>query len=424
MRFLSKENPDRWHQLAWWFCVITLPWYDMATNFSLILLGILSLADPELKKRFLRIKSVKWAWPFFIYYAMLLIGMFYTPDVDNGLFTLDKKITFVALPMIAIVGRELNSNFFSFLKRSFVYSCAALIFLCLILAASDFVSGGVPSNFDVNGAENYNALHPNASQIWMHFSYIQLAKWVLMHPAYLSMYLVFCLTILFTEEYSSRKEEIFHLLLSIIISCFVAMLSTRIAIIAFSISSIYLIFKKIQERQPASSIKIFIVASIFGLLLFFNPVARFRVIEEPAKTTYRADTSVTEWNSVSYRLLEWQGSWSIIQSHFFLGIGTSGWKRALTDFYSKYNSSTVGLQYNSHNQFLQTWMENGIIALLAFVFCIFGSAFRQGIDPGFVTFIIIFSLMCMTESIMERQKGIVFFTLFQTMFLAIENKSK
>jgi hypothetical protein len=127
---------------------------------------------------------------------------------------------------------------------------------------------------------------------------------------------------------------------------------------------------------------------------------------------------------VNYRLLEWEGSWSIIRDNPLFGVGTSGWKIAMSKFYSSYNSSTSGLMYNSHNQFLQTWMENGILALVVFAFCLFGSLFRPPADQSYVVFILIFSLMCLTESIVERQKGIVFFTLFQSLFLGLQNASK
>jgi O-antigen ligase len=121
--------------------------------------------------------------------------------------------------------------------------------------------------------------------------------------------------------------------------------------------------------------------------------------------------------------VEWQGSWSVIRDHLFFGVGTSGWKVALLNFYSNYNSSVAGQMLNSHNQFLQVWMENGILALIVFLFCVFGFVFRST-DRKYVVFILIFSLMCMTESVLEWQKGIVFFTMFQTLFLALEIRTK
>ncbi len=424
MNFLSRENPDRWHQLAWWLCVITLPWLEIANSISLILLVVVSGSGGGLKERLLRIKSAKWAWPFFIYYVLLLIGMAYTPDVDNGLFTLDKKITFLGLPLVAIVGRELNEEFIRFLKLSFVYSCTAVIFLCLIIASMNFLNQGEAYNFDISTAVNFKELHPDASSAWMHFSYVQLSQWGRIHPAYFSMYLVFCLVILFVERDLFQDRKWLHSIIGILMICFIALLSTRMAVIAFVFVALYFGVIKIRQSQFKPAFQILCVVLFLGFLLWLNPVARFRVIEEPMKTEYTAQTTVTQWNSVSYRLLEWQGSWSIIKNHFLFGVGTCGWKVAMNNFYSNYNSSTIGLNYNSHNQFLQTWMENGILALMVFAFCVFGYLFRASLDQSYVAFILIFSLMCLTESIVERQKGVVFFTLFQTLYLAFENKSK
>src|SRR5437870_397640 len=101
MSFLSKENVYRLYRVAWWLCVVTLPWIDVANNASLILLTLLWLADGDFKIKWQRLKSSSWAWPFLFYYLLLLIGMVYTQDTDNGLFTLDKKISFFVLPLLA-----------------------------------------------------------------------------------------------------------------------------------------------------------------------------------------------------------------------------------------------------------------------------------------------------------------------------------
>ncbi|HCW06623.1 MAG TPA: hypothetical protein DGG95_04570, partial [Cytophagales bacterium] len=107
------------------------------------------------------------------------------------------------------------------------------------------------------------------------------------------------------------------------------------------------------------------------------------------------------------------------------GVGTGAGTNAMIDFYSRFNQSTVGLTHNSHNQYLQTWMESGIVGLIAFLFCLFGFLLLKiKVPPSYLAFIIIFSLMCLTESIGERQKGVVFFTLFQSLFLGFEARPK
>jgi len=422
MNFLAKKNPDRWYQLAWWLCVVTLPWIDMANNISLISLTLLWIGEGNFVIKWQRVKSSPWIWPFLIYYSILVVGLFYTTDFDNGLFTLDKKISFLILPLIMSTGKPLPENFVKLLNRSFVYSCCAVILICLVNSAYSFYKGGASANFDFNTYENFKAIHPDTSLFWTHFSYIQLAHWAGIHPGYLSMYLAFCLVILYREEYLSNAERGIHFAIGLLIVCFLALLTSRMAIIAFICCTFYFTLKEIQGKYFKTIL--FTVSFSFILLCFLllNPVARYRVIDEPSLTTYRADRAVTNWNSVSYRLLEWEGGWWVISNHWLTGVGTGGAKMAMDNFYAHYNSTTVGLEHNAHNQYLQTWMESGILGLFVFLLCLWAGVFRLYKDSRYVCFILIFSLMCLTESIGERHKGIVFFMVFQALFLGLERR--
>ncbi len=421
---LVNKNIDRWQPIAWWLCVITLPWLDKLNNASLILLTILWAVEGDFKLKWQRLKAATWAWPFLLYYLLLVAGMLFTEDRSNGFFTLEKKITFFVLPMIVATGRLLDEKFVGFLKRSFVYSCSAVVFLCLGLATYSYLHGGTFANFDFHTNENFTLFHPDVSSAWMHFSYIQLAQWAGIHPGYLSMYLVFCLVILFTENYQTGIQKNIHAFLGCVIVGFLVLLASRMAMLAFICAAVYLSITKMKEKDWKAMLLIFSVSVMMSFLLWLNPVARFRVIEEPMITTYQADQTVMDWNSVSYRLLEWQGSWSVIRAHWLAGVGTGGSKEAMDIFYAHYNKSTVDLGLNAHNEYLQVWMESGLIGLLIFFICLLSGLFQFRNNPSYVSFILIFSLMALTESVAERQKGIVFFMLFQVLFLGLVNKKK
>jgi O-antigen ligase len=422
MNFLAKENPDRWHQLTWWLCVATLPWPPIAINISLFLLTILWIADGDFKMKWQRLKDAKWTLPFLIYYMVLLIGMLYTLDASRGLAMLDKKIIFLAFPILIATGRVLHKDFFEFLTRSFVYSCSAVVLACLILAAYSFFQGSPAENFDIRTSENFMLFHPDVSSVWTHFSYIQLANGVGIHPGYLSMYLVFCMVILFTENYQTRTEKIINSILGLIIVCALVLLASRTATLAFICSIVYIVVKKRQEKQVKVYVPIVLSSVLLLFLLWIIPVSRFRVIEEPMITKYKADTTVTEWNSVSYRLLEWQASWSVIKDNWFAGVGTGGNSKAVTHFYEHYNKSTKGLDFNAHNEYMQVWTESGLPGIFTFLLCLTVGLFPLRNDSSYISFIIIFSLMCLTESMGELQKGIAFFCLFQSLFLSAERK--
>jgi len=422
MNFLTKENPDRWHQLAWWLCVITLPWPAVTNNISLIFLTILWLADGDFKLKWQRWKAAKWTLPFLLYYLILLIGMLYTDDVSRGLVMLDKKIIFLAFPIIIATGRTLTSEALEFLKRSFVYSCSIVVLVCLVLAAYSFFHGDPVENFDIRTNEHFMFFHPGAWPIWPYFSYIQLAHWAGIHPGYLSMYLVFCMVILYTENYRTRAEWIMSSILGFIIVCVLALLASRTATLAFFCSVIYILVRKNQEKQFKVYLPIVLSSALLGFLLWLIPVAKFRVIEEPMITKYKADTTVTNWNSVSYRLLEWQGSLSVIRANWLAGVGTGGNGKAMAHFYEHYNGSTLGLVLNAHNEYMQVWTESGLFGVISFLLCLMVGLFPLRNDSSYGSFVIIFSLMCLTESMGEWQKGIAFFCLFQALFLGAERE--
>lgn len=420
---LSRKNQLRWYELMWWLCVITLPLPDTYNNAAIILLGIAWVSDNKLFKEPNVLLKHWWAWPFFFYFMWIGLGILYSPDKASGLFTWEKKISYWALPMIAITGKRLSPEFFSFLKRSFVYSCFLIVIICLSASAYHYSNGTTNAIFDFNSYENFLQLHPDASPAWSRFSYIQLVQHVGLHPTYFSMYLAFCIVILLSENFSSQRERIVHLVIGLVISAFIILLSSRSAIIALLISIFYLALVRMKEMSAKSIVVITGVAFLFILFLWINPVSRFRLFEEPFTTSYHVDTTTTDWNSVNYRLLEWSGSWSIIKQHFIMGVGTGGWYASMTDFYAHFNKTTIGLEHNAHNQYLQAWMENGLAGIVAFMFCLLVPFFYEKPAASYISFLIIFSVMCLTESIGERQKGIVFFTLFQSLFLEFDHKN-
>jgi len=237
------------------------------------------------------------------------------------------------------------------------------------------------------------------------------------HPGYLSMYLVFCMVILFTENYQTKTERIINSIVGFMIICTLVLLASRTATLAFICSIIYIVLKKIQEKQFKVYMPIILSSVLLGLLLWLIPVARFRLIEEPMITKYKANTTVMDWNSVSYRLLEWQGSWAVIKANWLAGVGTGGNGKAMVHFFDHYNKSTAGLDLNAHNEYLQVWTESGLPGIFTFLLCLTVGLFPLRNDLSYGSFVIIFSVMCLTESMGEWQKGIAFFCLFQALYL-------
>ena len=233
------------------------------------------------------------------------------------------------------------------------------------------------------------------------------------------MYLVFCVAMLTNDMLEKNRANAVGIVVGVLFSFFIILLAARMAIISFVLVMLCLIVHHGRKRATG---KLILFLGSFLLILFtliwISPVSRFRIIQEPLSTSLEVDASVKEWNSVSLRVLEWKASWHQLKSSWLFGVGTGDGQAALQEFYSNFSANTAQLKYNSHNQYLQTGLELGAVGVLALLLCFFKPFFGSSQPHHLqILLVVIFSVMCITESMLARQKGVVFFTLFQSIFL-------
>jgi O-antigen ligase len=82
-------------------------------------------------------------------------------------------------------------------------------------------------------------------------------------------------------------------------------------------------------------------------------------------------------------------------------------------------------RYHFHNEFIQIAAYSGLIGLISFCGLILSIIIRAIKKRGVieVSFLVLFLLACQTESLLSRNKGILFFSFFSTLFF-ISNHEK
>src|SRR5205814_831455 len=105
-----------------------------------------------------------------------------------------------------------DKTMWNLFANGFVCSCLLVVVLSLYFTWQSVATGSlaVPHNFDTQTTETFRQLNPGSSLSWEYFSYIQLGDSIDVHPAYFSMYLIFCCVILVcsmleTERFSILK---------------------------------------------------------------------------------------------------------------------------------------------------------------------------------------------------------------------------
>jgi O-antigen ligase len=135
----------------------------------------------------------------------------------------------------------------------------------------------------------------------------------------------------------------------------------------------------------------------------------------------------THFNGLNMRLMFWkiQISHGWEDGIFLTGTGTGDNQDYVDSLYTfpKYRLNGY-IGWDSHNQWVYTLVQVGIVGvlLMGYLFFHYGIEAVRSVDVKLLSFLIITLGFSFTESILESNKGIVFFTFFFC-FLAMPHHS-
>jgi O-antigen ligase len=165
---------------------------------------------------------------------------------------------------------------------------------------------------------------------------------------------------------------------------------------------------------------------ISGLVYFISPINE-RLKEA---LNYKGEYPIEkQWGGRALRELKWSCAVELIKKNFWTGVGTGDVQDELDECYKLHNYVPLlywkDTRYNAHNQYLETFVELGIAGILILICCFGFALIVSMLRKNFLYFILIllFAISCLTESFLERQHGIVFYALFNSLF-AFHNFSK
>jgi O-antigen ligase len=257
------------------------------------------------------------------------------------------------------------------------------------------------------------------------FTYIGLANGVNLHPSYFSLYVAFSILFLLIELSEKTIFRYQHVLTILVISIFLItliLLSSRIII--FSLGGIFVIMAAYEywyRRSRKYVALIFILLCGFGAGIFINPISRHRNWNELVTMSYGVSEKTHYRTSSEIRASLWWLGWKSFQSvNPVFGAGAGNVTSVMKAQGERFKITNVLDTYDPHNQFLYLLIANGIAGLGMFLTILtisFIAAFRQKQLLTFV-FLTLFTMMCITESALELQKGIVFFALLFSLLIS------
>lgn len=400
------------HFISFWltsFIVVTIPFQLNFGNLALILASVFSIFTFK-KQNFKKLMNFGVLFP--IFFFLITIGSsLKSKDIQEGLVRSDLELLPVLL-VIILINQDFNKKKVLKLLHYFTISTVISTMILIIVAV-------------------YNKIQNINSGVFHDFTslYDQ-------HPVYYAMYI--SLSLFYILLYPNRffKSHPFIKVIAGLCLLLGLVLCASKAVIFIVIIIIVLILlpKKKLEYKVGYIASITIMSIILyntsfirerfvdGLrfndtIVQFQPTNNFRIKK---LFTYEEKENISDLE-LRYLFLKTM-LYHLSEDHKILfGYGQGDAQKHIDYYYYSYNLAPNWYEgFNVHNQYLHILITYGVFVLLTFLYYLFYSfkfAIKQK-DFLFAIFLIISCFVFIFEVTLVRNKGIIFFYFFNTLFLS------
>lgn len=350
------------------------------------------------------------------FFLIILISALTSKNINMGLKQVDKSLLMVLIVVSIFVLGNFKSNFLSKILKVFSFST--------VIATAGLIIFGLKNViFDTS-----------KSMLFFH----DFAAIYNQHPVYYALYLslsTFFITQYYFNQrsYEFTRKTIFLAISVIILMCGIILTASKVVIFVFlTIYIIQLII--IVKNKPVKVIALLSV--LLTVVISINvPIIKNRFSKgmkfdlekfEPtndilkAKVFNRIDKENLSDLELRY-LFNKIGIFHTIQDKKTLfGYGIGDVQDYMDYYYLTYGLAPNWFEgFNLHNQFLQIFASYGVFVLMLFLTYLIYSFYKafNNKDYVFIFFLVITTSVFLFESLLSRNKGIVFFIFFNTLFL-------
>ncbi len=337
------------------------------------------------------------------FFLILLLSILYSEDLSYALKKLETSLSLFAYPLVFVLlyncSKKIDKKFIEILKWVFVVS---LTFFLVSTFTYYFLT---------------EPFYTFKSTIVHYHTLVDLRIiGYEMHSIYLSMHIG--VGIIFLIDMMSKanvNKRFYFLILFALLFVFMAVLNRRGPIIALvMIGLIFLIKSRLKVKL---ALPVFILTIVFALTLMltpkFNNINRFKeLIDIEALNSNPNSSSAIRLSIYNCALKQ------AFKAPVF-GYGWGDVKEVLNECYKEENPNLLLKNYNTHNQFLSMLLATGIVGLFLLLFYFYFTLKFSNKNGNQVLFFLLlyFGFNMLSENILEREDGVIFFSFFVNLFL-------
>lgn len=335
-----------------------------------------------------------------LYFLVLVLSLLSTARLSEGFDLVIRSLSLLLFPILFLFVKEDASSvrkLFDFLLYGLMFSFFMNLFTVIY--------------------EVFSAVHEMELSFWVCIStgwklFMNEQFSALINPSYVSLYILLVLSYYLKKDLNS----IWRLLAVLILFIYLFLLANEAAYYTLFIMTVLLVWK-VKDRAKRYLLVLMI---LLGTIVFVNNPHFFNEpsieVDQSNTGVGRTDTPITERD----RWLTWKAAIYAIEEAPLMGYGVGDARDVLVAKFKELGpeyKSHVKHRYNAHNQFLQTWLETGVIGvfILLFIFTWLAFYMRRSFNEFAVFLALIIALIF--ESMLVRFNGIVFFSIIVPLLL-------
>ena len=334
---------------------------------------------------------------FIFYYLLLVIGLFWTENHSFAFSKLENKLAFILMPILFLYTARKWGN--TEWKQLLIYA----LFFTLVM-------------YEILAFWRYMGQTENSWQ----FEFLASRFSIFMHRSYFACYLVIGIILIFENIRSAYS--ISSVALISFFSIGILQTESKAGIVCLFLVFVVQFYSFLKSKHTKFNwILTFSIFLFSSILLTNNPIkSRFETMFNAIGNIQIKNNNSVESNTA--RVIMWNTSLDVWKENFLFGTGTGDYDDELTAKNLEYKNQGVAMErLNSHNQFLNSAVQLGLIGFIVLFMIFLSSYFFSERKLWQLLILVVFLINFLVESFLETQAGII---LFCTLLLLFYTRNK
>ncbi|WP_439882424.1 O-antigen ligase family protein [Pontibacter sp. MBLB2868] len=408
---LERRNTSKIREVLYCLIAFSFPFSMLVINVASILLAIIFIIDLSRNKLVINYKLATWLLPLlFVSYSFSLL---YTEDIATGLSKLETKLSLLILPVL-ICAYQFDK---AVVRRTIFYFISGVTLAAIICIVNAFYMGYARTN----------GISILANQYFYDRDFF--VSVIRIRPPYFGLYLSTALLFLINFTTTTKiKVKIGFLLFATSVVLFTGLLLTysRMALLSLVfIVALWSVYYVISQRK-ITLLLLGLLSLLITVKIVYDSHFLNRRLVELVNTPIK-EPGPNDMNSVSVRYGQIYCSLQILRENPVLGVGIGDTQNQLDNCYTNrnYHPTFIEGKLNTHNQYLDAAISSGIVGLLVLLF-VYGNLIYLFFNSKIYSalfFVALMVLSSLSESVLNSFKGVVLFSFFCSVFIALANRS-